>query len=197
MPEFSESSGGCEKGAIHDILNLSHAPLVGCMMSLQEELLIVVGKSFSQCGSSGSGNSFDFTRRTQRYGIHRFSDEATHKGELFVGSEIAQNFIAFARNVDWHLIGHHRGRRAGPRRESEDVKISEREFCDEAARGLEFCVRLAGKSNHYIRANSGGGYGLANFFDLLAIVPWSIFAVHAPQHRIAARLQRNVRVPGN
>ncbi len=62
---------------------------------------------------------------------------------------------------------------------------------------LEFSFGLAGKAGHHIGADRGGGHGGTDLFDLLAIVPGTIFAVHAAKHGIAAGLQRHVRVFGD
>ena len=77
------------------------------------------------------------------------------------------------------------------------MQVGERQVFDHAARGFELGVGLAGESDHHVGADRGGGHGGANLFDLLAIVPRTIFAMHAPQHRVAAGLHGHVRMLGD
>ena len=72
------------------------------------------------------------------------------------------------------------------------MQIGERQFLDHAARRFEFGLCLAGKSDHHVGADGRGRHGSANFLDLLAIVPGTIFAMHAPQNGIASGLHGHV-----
>src|ERR1700688_3716585 len=134
---------------------------------------------------------------SERNGLQLFPYKGSHKGLFFFGGEIAQDFVALAGDVDGNLIGHGRCRRTGAGGEGEDVQISEGQVFDEAAGGFEFGVGLTGESGHDVGADGGDGHGGVNFFDLLAIVPGTIFAVHAAKHGVTAGLQRDVRVLGD
>jgi len=77
------------------------------------------------------------------------------------------------------------------------MQVGERQVSDEAARSFEFGIGFPRESGHDVSANRGGGHGSTNLFDLLAIVPGTIFAMHAPEHSVTAGLQGHVRVLGN
>src|SRR6266576_930446 len=87
---------------------------------------------------------------------------------------------------------HFRGWSTRPGRVSEDMQISQRKALDHASGFFKLIVSLAGKTHHHIGADCGRRHGRANLFNLLAIVPWTILAMHAPENRVTARLHWNV-----
>ena len=165
--------------------------MVGGVASPQIELLIIVGQGLSEL--SVGAVVYD----AERDGIEWLAYERLHEGLLLGGGEIAQDFVALARDVDWNLIRHGGGWSARARGVGEDVQISEGQVFNQAPRGFEFGVGLAGKSHQDVGANSGSGHGGANLFNLLAIMPGTIFAMHAPQNRVTAGLQRHMRMLGD
>jgi hypothetical protein len=166
-------------------------PAVGLVASLQVQLLIIVCEGFGEF-SAGA-----VLREAERDGFCVLADEAAHEGEFLFGSEVAQDFIALAGYLYRDLIGHGGGRRAGAGGVGEDVQVGEGQFCDETAGGFEFGGGFAGESGHDVGADGGGGQGGANLFNLFAIVPGTIFAVHAAEYGVTAGLQGDMRVFGN
>ncbi len=179
------------KHGVFYALDVRADPPIGLVAPFHVRLLIIVGKSFGELGVATSVDG------VQGDGLQRLSDECLHKGELLFGGKVAQDFIALAGDLHGNLIRHGGGGGTGARGVGEDVQISERQVCDEAAGGFEFGVGFAGESSHDVGSDGGGGHGSANLFDLLAIVPRSIFAVHAAEHGVTARLQGHVCVLGD
>jgi len=62
---------------------------------------------------------------------------------------------------------------------------------------FEFGIGLAGEAGHDVGADRGGGMAARNFLNFFAIVPGSIFAMHAAQDGIAAGLQGDMGMLGD
>src|SRR5581483_2734165 len=125
------------------------------------------------------------------------ADEGAHELSFLLCCEVAKDVVAFARNFYWDLVRHGCSRRARASRECEDMQVGERQVFHHTVRLFELRLGFAWESDHYVRANGGCGHGGANFLDLLAIVPGTIFAMHAAEHGITTGLHGNMRVLGD
>ena len=111
--------------------------------------------------------------------------------------KIAQDAVALAGDMNRNLVWHGGCGRPGSCRVGEDVQVGKRQFFDDAARIFKFSVGFCGETDHDVGADCGGRHGGANLFNLFAIVPGAISAVHAAEDGIAAGLQRHMRVLGD
>src|SRR2546422_6896060 len=93
--------------------------------------------------------------------------------------KMAENPVALAGDVQRDLIWHSGRWRPGSRRVGEDVQVGKRQIFNGAVRLFKLDVGLAGEANHNIGADGGSRHGGANLFNLLAIVPWTVAAIHS------------------
>ena len=77
------------------------------------------------------------------------------------------------------------------------MQIGEREGFDHAEGFTEFGIGLARKAGHDIGSDSGGGHDSMDLLNFFAIMPGTIFAVHAAQDGIATGLHGHMRMFGN
>ena len=88
-------------------------------------------------------------------------------------------------------------RRAGARRKRKQVQIAEGQRADEFQRLFELAIRFAGKADHDVGAEGEVGAGGAEERgNLFRVVPGAVAAMHAAQHGVGARLQRQMGVAG-
>jgi len=93
-----------------------------------------------------------------------------------------------------NLIRHASGGSAGACGICEDVQVREGKLFNQATRFFKLGGGFAGESHHDVGSDGGRGHGGAKLFNLFAIMPGTIFSVHAAKYGVAARLQRDVRV---
>src|SRR5258707_4538151 len=93
-----------------------------------------------------------------------------------------------------NLIRHGSGGSAGTCGICEDVQVSEGKLFNHTTRFFKLGGGFAGESHHDVGSYGGRGHGGANLFNLLAIMPGTIFSVHTAKYGVAARLQRDVSV---
>src|SRR5678816_239470 len=77
------------------------------------------------------------------------------------------------------------------------MEIGKRQMLDKAAAFFKEFVSLAGKADHYVRADGSIRHRLMNLSDFVSVVPRAVLAMHLAQNAVTAGLQRSMSVLGD
>src|SRR5947208_6624956 len=98
LPTVASAALPAYKRSADYVLHSDGSPPIGLVLAVQTQFEVIVGQRFGELALRVISNHI------QRNGFERVANEAAHEGQLLLGGQLAQDAVAFARDMHRDLL---------------------------------------------------------------------------------------------